>query len=166
MWFEFWPVIKTYLANKTVLIPNTTYGVRLFEQTCEKYKIDLDFQINYICSRETIQHKFTLMDIFTTSTPTEEIQNPVQDAFDTLKMLYPKSPLYKAQALAKQYFERLCQAQEAKGEKGVLERGYAWLQREFRLDNDELNFSTMEYNTCAGIVNAIGPTLKQLGCLK
>lgn len=162
-WDELWPKIKEYVQNKTVLIPNTSFGTRLFEQTCNRYGTPLDFQLNMLCSRETIQHKFSLLSLF--KTPKTEIQDPLKDSFETLKLLYPKSPLYDAQATAQNYFERLCNYKIKNGDSGAFDKGYQWLQKEFRLSSDELNFENMDYITCNAIVESLITPLQGLGLL-
>lgn len=162
-WDECWGKIKEFIENKTILIPNTAYGIRLFEQTCKRYNVPLDFQMDCICSRETIQHKFSLLSLF--KTPETEIHNPLKDSFETLKILYPKSPLYTEQSLAKNYFDRLCQYKLKQGDGGAYDKGYQWLQKEFRLSCDELDFSMMDFCVCKEIVESLTTPLKGLGLL-
>lgn len=162
-WDEYWYKIKEFIENKTILIPNTAYGIRLFEQTCNRYNTSLDFQMNCLCSRETIQHKFSLLSLF--QTPTTEIQDPLKDSFETLKILYPKSPLYTMQTMAKNYFDRLCHYKVKQGDGGAYDKGYQWLQKEFRLSSDELDFETMDYRVCSDIVESLITPLKGLGLL-
>lgn len=162
-WDECWIKIREIIENKTILIPNTSYGIRLFEQTCNRYNTNLDFQMNCICSRETIQHKFSLLSLF--KTPETEIQDPLKDSFETLKILYPKSPLYTTQTMAKNYFDRLCQYKIKQGDSGAYDKGYQWLQKEFRLSSDELDFETMDYKVCKNIVESLTTPLQGLGLL-
>lgn len=162
-WDECWGKIKEFIENKTILIPNTSYGIRLFEQTCKRYNVPLDFQMDCICSRETIQHKFSLLSLF--KTPETEIQNPLRDSFETLKILYPKSPLYTEQSLAKNYFDKLCQYKLKLGDGGAYDKGYQWLQKEFRLSCDELDFSMMDFQVCKEIIESLTTPLKGLGLL-
>lgn len=162
-WDECWSKIREFIAGKTLLIPNTSYGKRLFKQTCERYRTEVDFQLSFLCSRETIQHKFSLLNLF--SLPENEIQNPLKDSFETLRILYPKSPLYQAQALAKNYFDRLCQYKIKQGDNGAYDKGYQWLQKEFRLSSDELDFDTMDFKTCNEIVESLTNPLQGLGLL-
>lgn len=162
-WDVVWRRLRELIENKVILIPNSAYGVRIFEQTCKRYNVDLDFQLNCICSRETIQHKFTIMSLF--KTPETEIQNPLQDSYETLKMLYPKSPLYVMQAKAKNYFDRLCNFKLRNGDNAAFEKGYEWLKKEFNLSSEELEFDTMDFLTCSDIVENLETPLKGLGLL-
>ena len=162
-WDEVWPTIKEYIENRVILIPNTSYGIRLFEQTCKRYDVHLDFQLNCICSRETIQHKFSLMKLF--ETPELEVQDPLKDSYETLKILYPKSPLYVAQTKAKNYFDKLCQYKIKKGDVGGYDKGYKWLQTEFRLSSEELDFDALDYEICLKSVDSLEPPVQGLGLL-
>jgi DNA polymerase III epsilon subunit-like protein len=162
-WDECWGKVKEFIKGKTLLIPNTSYGTRLFRQTCERYGTEIDFELNVLCSRETIQHKFSLLSLF--SLPENEVQNPLKDSFETLKILYPKSPLYQAQTMAKNYFDRLCQYKIRQGDNGAYDKGFQWLQKEFRLSSDELEFDTMDYRICIEIVESLINPLKGLGLL-
>lgn len=162
-WDEVWPKVKEFVENRTVLIPKTSYGVRLFEQTCKRYGTEMNFQLRCLCSRETIQHKFSFTKLF--ETPELEIQDPLTDSYETLKMLYPKSPLYSAQTRAKNYFDKLCQYKVRKGDAGGYDKGYQWLQKEFRLSSEELDFDAMDYETCLSIAESLETPLKGLGLL-
>lgn len=162
-WDEVWSKIKEFIENRTILIPNTSYGIRLFEQTCKRYGISLDFQMNCICSRETIQHKFSLMKLL--ETPETEIQDPLKDSYETLKILYPKSPLYVVQTKAKNYFDKLCSYKIKQGDAGGYDKGYQWLQKEFRLSSEELDFDAMDYDICIKIVESLETPLQGLGLL-
>ncbi len=162
-WDEVWSKIKEFIENRVILIPNTSYGTRLFEQTCKRYNVNMDFKINCLCSRETIQHKFSLMKLF--ETPETEIQDPLKDSYETLKILYPKSPLYTAQTKARNYFDKLCQYKIKKGDAGGYDKGYRWLQQEFRLSSEELDFDTMDYEVCLKIVESLTTPLQGLGLL-
>lgn len=162
-WDEVWGRLRELIENHVILIPNSSYGVRLFEQTCKRYNVSLDFQLNCLCSRETIQHKFSIMSFF--KTPETEIQDPLKDSYETLKMLYPKSPLYTEQAKAKNYFDRLCNYKLRNGDNAAFEKGYEWLKKEFKLSSEELEFDTMDYSTCHNIVENLDTPLRGLGLL-
>ena len=163
-WNEKWGEIRSYIQNKILLIPNTSHGKRLFEQTCSKYNVEIDCNINFIYSRESIQHKFSLLSIFKSS----EIsgQNPLKDSFETLKMLYPKSPVYEVQEKARKYFSLLCDYKIKNGEQNAYEIGYKWLQNEFGVSSEELDFDNMNADVCHKVINSLDLPLKGLGLLR
>ena len=162
-WADKWEELRNIIKDKVLLIPDTSYGTRLLKQTCKRYGIDIDFQLNVICSRETIQHKFNLLKLFEL-TPTE-IKNPLRDCFDTLKILYPKSVLYNAQAMAKNYSERLCEYNMRLGDVSAYQKRNDWMLKKYHLTSDELDFDILSYHICKDIIEGMEPTLKALNLI-
>lgn len=57
LWVNEWCKIAPILANKKILIHNAKFDVRLIKQTCQRYNVDIGFNMNVFCTMSYILKK-------------------------------------------------------------------------------------------------------------
>jgi len=160
-WDKNWDRIELLIKDKILFIPNTLYFKRIMKQSCERCGIEVNFEINTICSDNHIKHKVSFFDILKKKEP-EVIQRDLKKScYQLLETIYPNSIIFYYRRKSLVYFNKLCEYKMKQGDMNGLEKGRQWLIRDY----GSTKFSEFSYEVSKEIIDLIYPILKGLGCL-
>lgn len=168
-WRDEWDKIKTILKDKIILANNALFDIRLIQQTCLRYKVSPDYDLNYICTMAFLKE-------ITGETGLEKaltklkykfdeniLHNARMDCFMLLKVISPENDIFDIQEDAEITFTLYCKyKEEFKQCENTLEDGWAWIRREFNLSETIHDFSLLDKTTCIQIIDQLTPTLLKL----
>lgn len=55
LWKNEWKTIANLIKDKTLIIQNAEFDTRLIKQTCKRYKLNIDFNLNTLCTKSFLK---------------------------------------------------------------------------------------------------------------
>ena len=158
-WEDEWPKIASLLQGKTILVHNSDFDQRLIQQTCQRYGLEPDLNLTFICTMPFVKSLTgqnaleKALNALKYTTGDANLHNARTDCFMLLKVLLPKQEVFKIQEMAESMFERVCRYKhEEKGDLDAVEAGWDWIRTKFEISDKYKDFKVLDLQTCQSII--------------
>lgn len=160
-WAERWSDISNMLKDKIIFMYNSNQTELIIKQTCKKYNIELESELNIIHINSYIKYKFNVHDLEGAMTylkyPFEigTLHNSLIDCFMCLFCINKNAELFKIKKEALDKFDNCCNHKIKDGDKDGYQKGYEWIKNTFKIKNIGSDFKFFDLKLCTQIKKSL-----------
>lgn len=169
-WTEKWDEIKSILKDKIIIAHYAKFDVERIISTCKRNKLDIDFELNYLCTMEhpnSEGHKSKRLVDILSGMGMKFNKNSLHEAlFDCQGCLYiinQYNDIFKLREKAESYYQAICDYDTGEDKDTRRKKGINWLLTNFNIKESE--FAVLEKSTAKSIISKLEPFIKKRNLL-
>lgn len=156
-WTGEWEKIQLLMFGKTLLVHNPEYDLKLIQQTCQKYRVDLPAHLTILELKTLIKKKTgfhslegSMLEHEWKINRSELVVNALLTCFSLLAILFPEHQVFKKKQETETLFKSYChRRQKAETE------GWKWLRQALQLSPSIQSFELFGMRECDFVIQQL-----------